>query len=47
MDLWNKTTTTLIFDVIYVFLYLVENLWCLFNIVYDIVYRSVFVNTKY
>ena len=27
MDLWNKTTTTQIFDASYLFLYLAKNLW--------------------
>ena len=36
-----------IFDVSYLFLYLVENLWCLFNIVYEVVYRSVLVKQLY
>ena len=33
-----------IFDVSYLFLYLAENLQCLFNIVYKVVYKSELVN---
>ena len=36
-----------IFDVSYLFLYLAENLWCLFDIVYKVVYRSKLVTSIY
>ena len=47
MDLWNKLLELKIFDVSYLFLYLAKNPWCVFNIVYKVVYRSEMVNPKH
>ena len=43
-DLWNKTTATQDIWCQLLFLYLAENLQCLFNIVHKVVYRSELVN---